>query len=83
MISRVLAIAFLFLAPTAGVFGGEQTIEVFAASPYDRYTIYQALIFFWIGIAGLIVIIIMKLREVKRIQNMDIDGEEKDAPFLD
>ena len=83
MICRVLLVVFLCLAPAAAVFGGEQKIEVFAATPYDRHTIYQALIFFWIGIIGLIVIIIMKLREAKRIQNMDIDRDEKGAPFLD
>ncbi|HOC46900.1 MAG: hypothetical protein PHT96_07275 [Syntrophorhabdaceae bacterium] len=54
-----------------------------AASPYQRYIVYQALILFWIGIIGLVIIIIMKLKEVKRIQDMDVHKEDEDAPFLD
>lgn len=54
-----------------------------AGSPYHRHIIYQALILFWIGIIGLIVIIVMKLRETKRIQDMDVHKDDEDAPFLD
>ncbi|HON85395.1 MAG TPA: hypothetical protein PK864_05130 [Syntrophorhabdaceae bacterium] len=61
----------------------EKNIEVFPSAPYDRFIIYQALVLFWIGIIGLIVIIRMKLREIERIQDMGIDKEEKDIPFLD
>lgn len=61
----------------------EEKIEVFPSVPYDRYIIYQALIFFWIGIIGLIIILRMKLKELERIQNMGIDREEKDIPYLD
>lgn len=52
-------------------------------SPYDRHTMYQALVLFWIGIIGLITIIIIKLREVKRIQEMGLHKDESDAPSLD
>jgi len=83
MVHKILLIVVLFLVHAGALFGADQKIEVFPAAPYDRYTIYQALVFFWIGIAGLVVIIAMKLREIKRIQNMDIDKDEKDAPFLD
>ncbi len=51
--------------------------------PYDRHIIYQALVLFWIGIIGLIVIIVMKLKEAKRIQDMDVHKDDEDAPFLD
>ncbi len=61
----------------------EENIEVFPSAPYDRFIIYQALIFFWIGIIGLIVIIRMKLKEIERIQDMGILKEEKDIPLLD
>ena len=52
-------------------------------SPYDRYIMYQALVLFWIGIIGLITIIIIKLREIKRIQEMGLHKDESDAPSLD
>jgi hypothetical protein len=54
-----------------------------AGSPYDRHILYQALVLFWIGIVGLIVIILMKLKEAKRIQDMDIRKDDENAPFLD
>jgi len=61
----------------------QENVEVFPSAPYDRFIIYQALVLFWIGIIGLIVIIKMKLKEIERIQDMGIDKEEKDIPFLD
>jgi len=61
----------------------EEKIDVFPSTPYDQFIIYQALILFWIGIIGLIVILKMKLKEIERIQSMGIDKEEKDVPFLD
>jgi hypothetical protein len=54
-----------------------------AGSPYDRYILYQALVLFWIGIVGLIVILLMKLKEAKRIQDMNIHKDNENAPFLD
>lgn len=54
-----------------------------AGSAYDRHIIYQALVLFWIGIIGLIIIIIMKLKEAKRIQDMGVNKDDEGAPFLD
>lgn len=54
-----------------------------AGLTYDHHIMYQALAFFWIGIIGLIVIIIIKLKEIERLQDLDIDKEDEDAPFLD
>ena len=54
-----------------------------AASPYDRHILYQALVLFWIGIVGLIVIIVMKLKEARRTQDMDVHKDDENAPFLD
>lgn len=82
MLSVFLIVFFLFIEATM-LPAAEPKIEVFTSAPYDRHIIYQALVFFWIGIIGLIVIIAMKLREIKRVQDMGIDEEEKDAPFLD
>mgnify|MGYP000879551817 FL=1 len=82
MLSMFLIVFFLLIGATM-LPAAEPKIEVFAAAPYDRHIIYQALVLFWIGIIGLVVIIAMKLREIKRIQDMGIDEEEKDAPFLD
>lgn len=54
-----------------------------AGSPYDRHIMYQALVLFWIGIIGLIIIIIIKLREIRRTEDMDVHGDDENAPFLD
>lgn len=83
MIYRVLTFAFAILFRTAMLYGQEQSVEVFTTVPYERYIIYEALVLFWAGIAGLVVIIAMKLREIKRTQDLGIDKDEKDAPFLD
>ena len=74
MIFLVLAVFACYANPTPGDAAG---------SSWDRHIIYHALIFFWIGIIGLIVIIVMKLKEVKRIQDMDVHKDDDDAPFLD
>ncbi len=81
MVYPVLLVVLLLLIQATALFGADPGVP--ATSPYDRHIIYQALVFFWIGIIGLIVIIVMKLREIRRVRNMDIDKEEKDAPFLD
>lgn len=70
----LLATAFCYAGPAGG--GPD-------LSPYDRHIMYQALVLFWIGIIGLITIIIIKLREVKRIQEMGLHKDESDAPSLD
>ncbi|OPY82607.1 MAG: hypothetical protein A4E65_00773 [Syntrophorhabdus sp. PtaU1.Bin153] len=81
---KELAMAFagIFIA-VATLWAGQEKIEVFPGSPYEKLIIYENLIIFWIGIIGLVVIIGMKLREIKRIRNMGIDREEKDIPVLD
>jgi len=83
MVARCLSIILVLLMQATVLFGAEPETEVFPTAPFERYTIYQALVFFWIGIIGLIVIIAMKLKEIKRTRNMDIDKEDRDAPFLD
>ncbi len=83
MIFKTLVLILIFLAQSMELFAQGQKIEVFTSAPYDRYIIYQSLALFWIGIIGLIVIIAMKLKELRRTRDMDIDKEEKDAPFLD
>ena len=77
----MISMPLLFLNVMA--VGAEEKIAVFPQAPYDRFIIYQALIIFWIGIIGLIVILKMKLKELERVQDMGIDREEKDIPFLD
>lgn len=81
--TRHLILSVVIMLSTAISLWAEENIEVFPSAPYDRFIIYQSLVFFWIGIIGLIVIIRMRLRELERIQDMDIDREEKDIPLLD
>lgn len=61
----------------------QESIALTPSAPYDKFIIFESLALFWIGIIGLIVIIRMKLREIKRTQRMGLDKEEKDAPLLD
>ena len=77
--SIIGGIILLTIAPCyAGPAGGGPDL-----SPYDRHIMYQVLILFWIGIIGLITIIIVKLREIKRTQEMGLHKDESDAPSLD
>ena len=78
----LLAVAGILFSGV-NLFAQQEKIDVFPAVHYERFIVYQNLIIFWIGIIGLIVIIKMKLREVKRTQKMGIDKEEKDIPLLD
>ncbi len=73
----ILLLALPLLCPA-----GQAPFEP-ALSPYDRHILYQALVLFWIGIIGLIVIIVMKLKEAKRTQGMGVHQDEENAPFLD
>ncbi len=76
--TRVLLFLLTPLFCSAGPVPGD-----IAGSAYDRHIIYQDLALFWIGIIGLIIIIIMKLKEAKRIQDMDVHKDDEGAPFLD
>jgi hypothetical protein len=58
-------------------------VDVSPTAPYDRFTIYESLAFFWVAIIGVVVIIRMKLKEIERTQRLGIDKEEKDIPLLD
>jgi hypothetical protein len=81
-IIQIIALPVFILIHTTPVWSQDK-VEVFPAAPYDRFIIYETLAVFWIAIIGLIIIIIMKLREIERIQKMGIDKEEKDIPTLD
>lgn len=54
----------------------EKAIEVFPSTPVYQYMIYANLVIFWVAIIGLIVIIRMKLKEIRRLQRMWLDDEE-------
>ncbi len=81
---RKFFIVLVVLLSQAGLASNAQALAGdLAGSPYNRHIVLQTLILFWIGIIGLIVIIAMKLKEAKRIQNMDAHKDDEDAPFLD
>ncbi len=61
--------------------GAEEKIEVFTTVRYDQYIIYESLAMFWVGIAGLLVIIRMKLKEIERVQKLSPD--EPNIPSLE
>ncbi|MDZ4165633.1 MAG: hypothetical protein U1C55_10960 [Smithellaceae bacterium] len=80
---KVIAGLIISLAATASLAWADGKVEVFTTVRYDQFIIYQSLAFFWVGIAGLLVIIRMKLKEIERIQKLGLDKKEEDAPFLE
>lgn len=82
MTKKTILFGFALMFIVTGLFAN-QNIEVSPSTSYERYAIYTMLIIFWAGIAGLIVIIRMKLKEIERIQSMGIDKTEKEIPLLD
>lgn len=78
-----VAISILFFLSFSSLAFTQEKIHVFPTSPIDAYTIYVSLAVFWFAIIFLIVIIKMKLTEIKRIQKLGIDKDDKDAPILD
>jgi hypothetical protein len=83
MIKKLILSCFVLALATSKLFAQQEHIEIFPSAPYDRYIIYEILALFWVGIIGLLVIIRMKLKEIKRIQSMGIDKAEKEIPLLD
>ncbi len=78
-----IILLFLFLVINPAMLWSQNEIIAFQAATYDRFIIYQNLVIFWIAIFGLVIIILMKLKEIKRIKKMGIDREEKNIPTLD
>jgi hypothetical protein len=80
-----LAVSFLLMdaAISSAAEKAVENIAVFPATPYEGYIIYESLAVFWLFIAGLLVILRMKLREIERIQVLGADREDRDAPLLE
>jgi len=68
---------------TTQLTGAAEKIEVFTTVRYDQYIIYESLALFWVGIAGLLVIIRMKLKEIERVQKLRLDATEENVPSLE
>ena len=83
MIKKLILSCFVITLATSKLFAQQENIEIFPSAPYERYIVYEILALFWVGIIGLLVIIRMKLKEIKRIQSMGIDKAEKEIPLLD
>jgi hypothetical protein len=75
--------AIASLAITAKSWAAEQKIDIFPPSLYDQSTVYLNLLLFWLGIIGAVVVLVLKLREAERVQNMDSPSRQKDIPSLD
>ena len=74
-------IAFI-LSQAAGLWA-ETTIDVFPPTGYDQATVYLNLVLFWAGIIGLVILLRLKLKELERVQKMEREEAEKDAPLLE
>ncbi len=68
---------------TTQLTGAAEKIEVFTTVRYDQYIIYESLALFWVGIAGLLIIIRMKLKEIERVQKLRLDATEENVPSLE
>ncbi len=70
--------AFLMVLRAAVLWASEakKSMEVFPSNPFYQYIIYENLVIFWLAIIGLLVIIRMKLREIKRVQKMGLHDRE-------
>jgi hypothetical protein len=79
----IIAIVLFATAALPIAWAAQERIDLSPSAPFDRFVVMETLALFWVAIIGLIVIIRMKLREVERTQQMTLDKEEKDAPFLD
>ena len=75
-------IAVLLLFTSKWVFAVEQ-IAVFPTKPYDQSTIYLNLALLWAGILGLIAILLLKLKEIERVQKLDGSQDKDVVHFLD
>ena len=82
-IKRAIAAMVLIIVGASSLPAAGEAVEVIPSAPFDLHTIYQVLVLFWFGILGLVVILLMKLRELKRIQDLNIHKDDDDAPFLD
>lgn len=78
-----VCLASLFLGAAVGSAGAPpEKIPVVPEAPYYRYIAYESLAILWVGILGLLVVIRMKLKEIERIQEMELHREDPDAPLL-
>ncbi len=79
-----LTVLFLLMgAAAASAAEKAEKIAVFPVTPYEGYIVYESLAVFWLFIAGLLVIIRMKLQEIERIQALGAEKEDPDAPLLE
>ncbi len=58
-------------------------IDVFPPAGYDQSTVYLNLGLLWAGIIGLVILLRLKLREIERVQKMEREEAEREAPLLE
>ncbi len=80
---RFLSTLGFFLLNAGTLFAEEKKIEVFPAAGYDQWTIYINLILFWFGIVGLVIVLVLKLKEIERTQKIEKPTRPEDIPFLE
>jgi hypothetical protein len=71
----------LVMTPTS--LFAEEKIAVFPTRPIDVYTIYTSIAIFWLMIGALIIIVGMKLKEIKRLQKLGLDRDDSQSPLLE
>ena len=76
------ALSFMVLSVSLSA-AVEERIELSPSAPYDRFIIFQNLTIFWLAVIGLIVIIRLKTKEIKRVQGLGLKEKEERIPSLD
>lgn len=77
----LLLVLLLFILPSLSF--SQENIHLLPERAFDRYIIYQTLLVIWVLIGALVVILYMKLKEAKRVHDLNLEKEEEKVPFLD
>jgi len=80
---KIILCSIAFILLQAASLRAETKIDVFPQTGYDQATIYLNLGMFWAGIIGLVILLRLKLRELERVQKMEREEAEKEAPLLE
>lgn len=61
----------------------QEAIPLLPERTFDRLIIYETLFVIWVFIGALCVILYMKLKEAKRVEDLKLHKEEENVPFLE
>lgn len=77
----IITLILLILYPSFSF--SEEAIPLLPERTFDRLIIYETLFVIWVFIGALCVVLYMKLKEAKRVEDLKLDKEEENVPFLE